>query len=53
MAAPGRRTFVMSRSDQHGNREAKKPKKQKPKTSAAAPSVKGMVQLETAKLRKK
>jgi hypothetical protein len=31
----------MARGEQHGNREAKKPKKEKPKTIAAAPSTKG------------
>ena len=30
----------MSSHDQHGNREAKKPKKERPKAIAAAPSVK-------------
>lgn len=31
----------MPKSEQRGNREAKKPKKEKPKTIAAAPSTKG------------
>jgi hypothetical protein len=31
----------MAKGEQRGNREAKKPKKEKPKTSAAAPSIKG------------
>ena len=31
----------MAKGEQRSNREAKKPKKDKPKTSAAAPSVKG------------
>jgi len=32
----------MAKGDQRGNCEAKKPKKQKSKTIAAAPSAKGM-----------
>ena len=31
----------MPKGEQRGNREAKKPKKEKPKTIAAAPSMKG------------
>ena len=31
----------MPKGEQRGNREAKKPKKDKPKTNAAAPSLKG------------
>ncbi len=31
----------MPKGEQRGNREAKKPKKEKPKTTAAAPSTKG------------
>jgi hypothetical protein len=31
----------MPKGEQRGNREAKKPKKEKPKTIAAAPSAKG------------
>ena len=31
----------MPKGEQRGNREAKKPKKEKPKTTAAAPSIKG------------
>ena len=31
----------MPKGEQRGNREAKKPKKEKPKTTAAAPSMKG------------
>ncbi len=31
----------MAKNEQRGNREAKKPKKEKPKTIAAAPSQKG------------
>jgi hypothetical protein len=30
----------MAKSQKHGNKEAKKPKKEKPKTIAAAPSLK-------------
>ena len=33
----------MPKGEQRGNREAKKPKKEKAKTSAAAPSTKGSV----------
>jgi hypothetical protein len=32
----------MAKGEQRGNREAKKPKKEKPKTIAAAPSTKGL-----------
>ena len=31
----------MPKGEQRGNREAKKPKKEKPKTIAAAPSMRG------------
>jgi hypothetical protein len=31
----------MPKGEQRGNREAKKPKKEEPKTTAAAPSMKG------------
>ena len=31
----------MAKGEQRGNREAKKPKKEKPKTNASAPSQKG------------
>jgi hypothetical protein len=31
----------MAKGQQRGNREAKKPKKEKPKVTAAAPSLKG------------
>ena len=31
----------MAKGEQKGNRESKKPKKEKPKTIAAAPSTKG------------
>ena len=31
----------MAKGEQRGNREAKKPKKEKPKTNASAPSLKG------------
>jgi hypothetical protein len=30
----------MAKSQKHGNKEAKKPKKEKPKTIAAAPALK-------------
>ncbi len=33
----------VAKGEQRGNREAKKPKKEKPKTIAAAPSTKGTV----------
>jgi hypothetical protein len=32
---------AMPKGEQRGNREAKKPKKEKEKTTAAAPSIKG------------
>ena len=32
----------MAKGEQRGNREAKKPKKEKPKTTAAAPSMKNV-----------
>ena len=32
----------MEKGEQRGNREAKKPKKEKPKTTAAAPSMKNV-----------
>jgi hypothetical protein len=38
----------MAKGEQRGNREAKKPKKEKPKTIAAAPSTKGTVSSSTA-----
>lgn len=31
----------MPKGEQRGNRDAKKPKKEKPKTNASAPSLKG------------
>jgi hypothetical protein len=34
---------AMAKGEQRGNREAKKPKKEKTKTIAAAPSTKGTV----------
>jgi hypothetical protein len=34
----------MAKGEQRGNREKKKPKKEKPKTIAAAPSLKGLIQ---------
>ena len=43
----------MPKGEQRGNRETKKPKKDKPKVIAAAPTMKGIMQTETAKLRKK
>ena len=33
----------MARREQHSNRETKKPKKEKPKAIAAAPSIKRLV----------
>lgn len=44
---------IMAKGEQRGNREKKKPKKEKPKVIAAAPSMKGLVQSEAAKSRKK
>lgn len=43
----------MAKGEQRGNREAKKPKKEKPKVIAAAPSMKALMQSDTAKSRKK
>lgn len=43
----------MAKSEQRGNREAKKPKKEKQKVIAAAPSLKGLVRSDAAKTRKK
>ena len=43
----------MARGETHGNREAKKPKKEKPKTIAAAPSTKGTATLGEHKKPKK
>jgi hypothetical protein len=43
----------MAKREQRGNREAKKPKKEKSKVSAAAPSMKGLMQPEATKSRKK
>lgn len=43
----------MAKGEQRGNRETKKPKKEKPKVIAAAPSMKGLLQAEAAKSRKK
>ena len=37
----------MAKGEQRGNREAKKPKKQKQKTIAAAPSMKGTMGAST------
>ncbi len=38
----------MAKGEQKGNREAKKPKKEKPKTIAAAPSQKTVGQIKGA-----
>lgn len=43
----------MAKGEQRGNREAKKPKKEKPKAIAAAPSLKGVTQSDPARPRKK
>jgi hypothetical protein len=32
--------FILAKGEQRGNREAKKPKKEKPKINASAPSTK-------------
>ena len=37
----------MAKGEQRGNREGKKPKKEKPKTIAAAPSTKGTAAAST------
>jgi hypothetical protein len=39
----------MAKGEQRGNREKKKPKKDKPKIIAAAPTMKGIMQTEAAK----
>jgi hypothetical protein len=44
---------TMAKGEQRGNREAKKPKKEKPKVIAAAPSLKGLMPSADAKPRKK
>ena len=38
---PSPEETAMAKGEQKGNRETKKPKKEKPKTIAAAPSTKG------------
>jgi hypothetical protein len=43
----------MAKGEQRSNREIKKPKKDKIKTSAAAPSMKGLMHPEAEKPRKK
>ncbi len=43
----------MAKGEQRGNRETKKPKKEKPKVIAAAPTMKGLMQTEAAKICKK
>jgi hypothetical protein len=43
----------MAKGEQRGNREVKKPKKEKPKVIAAAPSMKSLMQSEPTKTRKK
>ncbi len=43
----------MAKGEQRGNRETKKPKKEKPKVIAAAPSMKGLMQSTATKPRKK
>ncbi len=43
----------MAKGAQRGNREAKKPKKEKPKQIAAAPSMKGLMQSGSSKGGKK
>jgi hypothetical protein len=43
----------MPKGEQRGNRETKKPKKEKPKVIAAAPSMKGLTQSAAVKSRKK
>jgi hypothetical protein len=49
----GSEDTIMAKGEQRGNREKKKPKKEKPKVIAAAPSMKGLMQSETVKARKK
>jgi len=43
----------MAKGEQRGNREKKKPKKEKPKAIAAAPSMKSLMQPGMEKSRKK
>jgi hypothetical protein len=43
----------MAKGEQRGNREKKKPKKEKPKTIAAAPSMKNLMQSASPKGGKK
>jgi hypothetical protein len=43
----------MAKREQRGNREAKKPRKEKPNVSAAAPSMKSLMRSEAAKPGKK
>jgi hypothetical protein len=43
----------MAKREQHGNREIKKKKKEKPKPIAAAPSVKGLTEVDTSRPRRK
>jgi hypothetical protein len=44
---------TMPKGEQRNNREAKKPKKDKAKTIAAAPTMKGLMHPEAEKPRKK
>ena len=53
MTHSGSEDTMMAKGEQRGNREKKKPKKEQPKVIAAAPSMKGLVQSEAAKSRKK
>jgi hypothetical protein len=53
MTHSGSEDTIMAKGEQRGNREKKKPKKEKPKVIAAAPSMKGVAQSEAAKSRRK
>lgn len=43
MTHSGSEDTMMAKGEQRGNREKKKPKKEKPKAIAAAPSMKGLM----------
>jgi hypothetical protein len=53
MARSGPEDETMAKGEQRGNREKKKPKKEKPKTIAANPSMKGLMQSSLPKSAKK
>ena len=49
MVRSGPEDEIMAKGEQRGNREKKKPKKEKPKTIAANPSMKGLMQPASGK----